>query len=180
MRSSSDTSLEGDREFTMTFRVPSTWRGDVMYLKCEAQELHQGKLVSRGSAHFVLALHLQDDEEVREAAEILVDAEALLRREVTRMAADIERRSLPTVAHRVGAILDLYDPRIPDQWLERLIYGPPQLGRYSFVEYLPYEVQKLARRYVVAKRQMFAYSGKQSVRDDDRLSCHLPSRSPSL
>jgi hypothetical protein len=160
LRSSSDTSLEGDREFTMTFRVPSDWRGDIMYLKCEAHEMHRGKLISCGSAHFVLALHLQDDQEVREAAQKLVYAEARLRREVTKKASDIKRRSLPTIAHRVGAILDLTDPRIPDQWLDRVIYGPAQPGRYSFVEYLPYEIQKLAGRYMIAKRRMFVYSGK--------------------
>jgi hypothetical protein len=161
LRSSSDTSLEGDREFTLTLRVPALWRGDIMYVKCEAQEPHRGQVVSRGSAHFVVALHLLDDDEVRQAAEDLVLAEALLRREVAKKAGDIKRRSLPTVAHRVGAMLDLYDPRIPDQWLERLIYGPTNLGRHAFVEHLPDDIQTLASHYMHAKRKMFFFSGKR-------------------
>lgn len=161
LRSSADTSLEGDREFTMTLRVPALWRGDIMYVKCEAQEPHRGQVVSRGSAHFVVALHLLDDDEVRQAAEDLVYAEALLRREVAKKAGDIKRRSLPTVAHRVGAMLDLYDPRIPDEWLERLIYGPTNLGRHAFVEHLPDDIQTLANDYMHAKRKMFFFSGKR-------------------
>ncbi len=161
MRPSADTSLEGDREFTVTFRVPADWRGDIVYLKCDAQEQHRGQLVSHGTAHFMIALHAEGDDEVRQAAEELVYAESLLRQAVAKRENDIRRRSLPTVAHRIGALLDLYDPRIPEQWLDRLVFGPTNLRHHAFVQHLPEDIQSLAGQYVQAKRRMFFFGGKQ-------------------
>ena len=161
LRPSADTSLEGDRTFTITFRVPADWRGDIVYLKCEAQEQRRGQLISRGAAHFMIALHAAGDDEVRQAAEELIHAESLLRQTVAKREDDIQRCALPTVAHRVGALLDLYDPRIPEQWLDRLIYGPANLRRHAFVQHLPEDIRVLASQYVQAKRRMFFFSGKQ-------------------
>ena len=39
-----------------------------------------------------------------------------------------QRRAIPSVVHKLGAMLDMYDPRIPDAWLDRLIYGPTNIA----------------------------------------------------
>ena len=68
---------------------------------------------------------------------------------------------MPTVVHRVGALLDMYDPRIPDTWLDRLLFGPTDIAEYDFVDLLPDDVRSLVDSYTHAKRCMYDYSGKR-------------------
>ena len=39
---------EGSREFVIVMRVPRHWRADMMYLRCEAQQDDQDRVVTRG------------------------------------------------------------------------------------------------------------------------------------
>ncbi len=155
LRPSPDEALEGSREFSVVMRVPDSWRGEVMYVRCEAQENRRGSYTSLGVTRFVVGLYVEGDEEALRAAENLVLAEATLRRTVAKRQRDIQKRSLPTLVHKVGALLDMYDPRIPDSWLERLIYGPTNIEQYDFYGYLPPDVRNVADRYRQAKRRMY-------------------------
>jgi hypothetical protein len=83
---------------------------------------------------------------------------------------EIQRRAMPTVVHRVGALLDMYDPRIPDTWLDRLVYGPAQIQDLEFVRYLPDDVRRVADRYAQAKRRVYEYSGSRLALGGDRLA----------
>jgi hypothetical protein len=158
---------EGARTFVLVMRVARDWRGDVMYVRCEAQQDQRGRVVSRGVSRFVVGLHAAGDEEARVAAENLNLAELTLRRAAAERQHDIQRRSLPTVVHRVGALLDMYDPRIPDQWLDRFVYGPTDVEQCEYVDRLPDDVRQLVERYAQAKRCMYEYSGKRlALRQD--------------
>ncbi len=159
LRPSPDESLEGSREFSLMMRVPHAWRGDMMYVRCEAQQHRRGGYESLGVTRFVVGLFAQGDEQARQAAEDLVRAEATLRRSVVDHRRDIQKRSIPTVVHQVGAWLDVYHPRIPDTWLERLIYGSTNLEQYEFYGYLPRDIRQIAEQYRQAKRQISRYSG---------------------
>ena len=163
---SPETALEGSREFVVVMCVSREWRGDVMYVRCEAQEERRGKLVSRGVSRFVVGLYAEGDDDVRMAAEDLILTETTLRRMVAQRQREIDRRAIPTVMHKVGAMLDVYDPRIPDTWLDRLIYGPTNISQYDFVEYLPDDVRRLADRYGQAKRRMCEFSGRRLAQRD--------------
>jgi hypothetical protein len=158
---SAESAWEGSHEFVIVMRVSRDWRGDVMYLRCEAQQDQRGRVASRGVSRFVVGIHAAGDEEARLAAENLNHAEQALRRAVAERQKDIERRSMPTVVHRVGALLDMYDPRIPATWLDRLVYGSTDIEQYDFVDYLPDNVRRLADHYAQAKRCMYDYSGKR-------------------
>jgi hypothetical protein len=155
---SADMPWEGSHEFTVVLRVGAAWRGDVMYVACEAHEDRRGRLIARGEARFVVGLYAEGDDEARDRAEQLVIAEAALRRGVARNRREIERRAIPTVLHRVGAMLDVYQPPIPDAWLDRLIHGPTRLDEHEFVDHLPGEVRRLAERYGHAKRRVYELS----------------------
>ncbi len=155
LRPSPDEALEGSREFSVVMRVPDSWRGDVFYVRCEAQEDRRGNYTSLGVARFVVGLYAEGDEDAREAAENLVRAEATLRRTVAQRQRDIHKRSIPTVVHQVAALLDVYDPRIPDAWLDHLIYGPTNIEQYDFYGYLPPDVRNVADRYRQAKRRVY-------------------------
>jgi hypothetical protein len=165
---SAETAWEGAREFTMRMRVPRQWRGDVLYVRCEAQQEQQRHVAARGVSRFVVGLYLVGDEEARAAAENLVLAEAALRQTVARQHETIQRRALPTVVHRVGALLDVYDPRIPDMWLDRFVFGAANVGDLDFVRYLPDDVRRLVDGYAQARRRLCSFSGTHvaSRRDD--------------
>jgi hypothetical protein len=156
-----ESTAEGSREFVIVLRVSRDWRGDIMYVRCEAQQEQRGEVVSRGVSRFVVGLHAAGDEAARVAAENLNRAEHTLRHAVARRQHDIERRAMPTVVHRVGALLDMYDPRITDRWLDRLVYGPTDIARPDFVALLPDEVRTLLDRYTHAKRRMYDLSGSR-------------------
>jgi len=169
LKPSPDTSLEGLREFVLVMRVSSSWRGDVMYVRCEAQQNRRGTLVSRGIARFVVGLHAEGDEGARSAAEELVLAEAHLRRTVAQRQREIHKRSIPTLVHKVGALLDVYDPRIPDSWLDRIIYGPTSIEQHDFYAHLPAEVRRVADQYQHAKRKMCQFNGGRFARHEQPL-----------
>jgi hypothetical protein len=158
MRPSPERSLEGAREFRIVMRVPQSWRGDVMYVRCEAQQNRRGKMDTRGVARFVVGLYVEGDEQAREAAEQLVLSEAQLRRTVAQQRKAIAKQAAPSVVHRVGALLEVYDPRIPDEWLDRLIYGSTSAAGHEFYDYLPERVRRVADRYRYAKRKMYELS----------------------
>jgi hypothetical protein len=152
---------EGSREFVITMRVPRHWRADRMYLRCEAQQEQHDRIVARGSSRFVMGLYAEGDDEARAAVEALNLAEVALRRTAAQRQRDIMRRSIPSVVHKLGAMLDLYDPRIPEAWLDRLIYGPTNREEHDFVDYLPADVQRMAGRYAQAKLRLSSdFSGK--------------------
>jgi hypothetical protein len=151
---SADAVWEGSHEFAVVLSVPREWRGDVLYVRCEAHEVHAGNVVSRGTSRFAVGLYAEGDDEAREVAEQYHGAEKALRRAVALQQRAIESEAVPTVVHRVGAWLDVYQPRIPAGWLDRLVYGPPQLAEYDFVDHLPQEVRQAAERFVHAKQRL--------------------------
>ncbi|MHB8973661.1 MAG: hypothetical protein ACYC3X_25970 [Pirellulaceae bacterium] len=158
---------EGSREFVITMRVPRHWRADLMYLRCEAQQHEHDRMVPRGSSRFVMGLYSAGDDEARAAVEALNLAEVTLRRTAAQRQQDIARRALPSVVHKLGALLDVYDPRIPEAWLDRLIYGPANIEQYDFVDYLPADVQRMAGRYTQAKLRLSSeFSGKRLARNE--------------
>ncbi len=167
LRRSPDRPLEGMHEFLVVMQVPSSWRGDLMYLRCEWQQERHGEWSSQDVARFVIGLYREGDEEARLAAEQLVRSEALLRRTVLQQHGDIAKRATPSLMHRVGALLDVYDPRIPSGWLDQLVFGSANAQRYEFYEYLPSGVRQAADRYCSAKRRLIELSG-------DRLAMRSP------
>jgi len=167
---SSSSSLEGSRDFALVMRVPAGWRGDVMYVRCEALEQRQDDMIPRGDARFVVALHAHGDDVVRVAAQELIRAETVLRRTVANRERDIRRRSVPSLVHHLGAVLDVYDPKIPDSWLDRLVFGPTDIESHEFSRYLPDDVRRVASRFGQAKRKLHQYSGGRGTDAETQLS----------
>lgn len=169
LRPTVDSIWEGAHEFAVVMRVPDAWRGDVLYVRCEAQEVQANKVVSRGEAQFAVGLYAEGDDAARGAAEQFHQAEKALRRAAAERQPAIARAAVPTVVHRVAAWLDVYPPRIPDGWLERIVFGPPQLAEHGFVDRLPPEVRRAVARYARAKRRLQELSvGQGPLAREDR------------
>jgi hypothetical protein len=157
VRPAADSPLEGVREFIVRMRVDAAWRGGLMYVHSVAQQRDRGKVVTLSSALYVVTLYAAGDQEVLQAGQDLIAAEADLRRAAAAHEKEVARRSLPTLVHRLGAVLDVYEPRIPDHWLERLIFGPADIERHEFAHRLPDELQKSAQHFAAVKQRIVAF-----------------------
>jgi len=161
LRASSDSSLEGQRDFMIVMRVPTKWRADMVYLRCEVRDMGGGKPRVVNTASFVIGLYVAGDDEAMRAAETLIQTEAVLRRTVANRQQEIERQSMRSIVHRLGAMLDLYKPRIPKSWLARVIYGPTAVVRDDFTRRLPDDVEQCVLDYIRAKQRVYQLSGKR-------------------
>jgi hypothetical protein len=74
--------LEGTREYSLVLGVPANWRADYLRIRCEAEGIRRGMFTSLderlvcGQRDFVVALHLEGDEEARRIAENFARREA--------------------------------------------------------------------------------------------------------
>jgi hypothetical protein len=78
---SSQSTLEGSREFSAVLAVPSEWRAGVVVVSCQARGRQPRYLIpaAERSQHrtFLVALHQAGDDEARQAARRYLDAPAL-------------------------------------------------------------------------------------------------------
>jgi hypothetical protein len=152
--------LEGAKPFRVVFRVPRSWRGDYLHVFCTATGVRRGLVSSLneptvcGSARFVLALYLDGDAPAQAAAERLSQAERKLWRAFSAQQAEIQRRNYSSFVHRVGAILDVVEPAISENWPQEVIYGPAGAQRAGASGGLPPAVRQAAAEYPVARRQL--------------------------
>lgn len=161
LKPSRSTTLEGSREFTLVFRVPKEWRGDYIHLSCTAVGLRRGVVAPLnertvcGARRFVVALYADGDTSAKLAAERLARAEAGLLKTVVENHREIEKQFYPTFVHRLGAMLDVIEPPVPDDWAQRLIYGTQETGIADIAERLPTDVREAVDEYAIAKRELF-------------------------
>lgn len=155
--------LEGERQFALVLRVPSSWRADYVAIHCQAEGVQRG-IVSQfdqqhfaGQRQFLVALYLEGDAQARAAAENFSRAEANLRSVARVKQRAIEGRAQPTVAHQIGALFAMTSPQIPEDWLARLLIGPPAQG--TIPKRLPREVVQAAQEFVSARKQLSQFSG---------------------
>lgn len=161
LRPSRSTSLEGEKDLTVVFRVPREWRGDYVQLSCTAIGVRRGVVrpldehAVFGARRFVVALYVDGDGSAKAAAERLVRAESELLKTVSANRREIEERFYPTIAHKIGAFLDVIEPTLPENWAERLIYGPHDGEFDGITNRLPSQVQEAVNEYSVARRELF-------------------------
>ncbi len=105
LKPSSQTSLEGSRQFIVLFRVPAVWRGDVVHVHCRAEGIRRGlwrSLDTRescGGGSFLVTLYTEGDEAARRTVANLVRCEERLREQL--------------VEHRAEVIRGMQDSRVP-------------------------------------------------------------------
>lgn len=160
LRPSRTTSLEGGKEFIVVFQVPRNWRGDFVQFDCRAAGVIRGVVspldepTSAGGSRFVIGLFIAGDTAAQAAAERLAAAETNLLRLAASQHEEIEKRSYPTFAHKLGAIFDAVEPKVPKIWPQRLIYAREDYEPNDIAEYLPPTVRDAAFDYVAAKREL--------------------------
>lgn len=159
LRPSKQTSLEGSKDFVLVLRVPRNWRAVTLRVVCQAIGRAKGgfanletKFQTCGSGSFLVPLYLAGDEEAKQIAHRMANAERMLHLQANHRYHEIRRRSLPTVAHE----LRLIDPKIPDDWLPRVLDHLGQLEDQanSFESYLPTEIRAATKTYRMARARL--------------------------
>jgi len=166
LKPSPRTTLEGGKEFVLVLRVPEGWRADCVDLHCRARGMRRGTLTSLeesvdwGSARFTVPLYLQGDLTAKAAADRFVQAEASLRDAARAHEGEIRDRRYPTPAHKVAAMMDLIDPRIPENWFDAVLSGGAKVEAKSYWHRLPEAVRESATGFGEARAALHDLSGR--------------------
>ena len=158
LKPSSQTTLEGSREYAVKMRVPTTWRGDIMHLHCRARHFQKGGLFSdesiepAGSADYLVALYLDFDQQAKQIAAALVDAELQLRTVANRHKAQIE----DATADSKLVFVTVSKAKIPSDWLTQILFDPTPKSVPTFVKQLPEELRTAIIKLAVLKSQLLS------------------------
>lgn len=162
VRQSSQTTLEGARPFRIVFEVPNAWRADLLDVTIEAAGLensHSKRTRILSTQQFVIALYQEYDENAAYAATRYVRQQENLKQFAKTYARTIEQRSYPTPIHKLGAKLDIYEPSIPQQWMESLIYQQGVSYNLTKLSHLPVDVRVAIMNYLDQKHLLESMSG---------------------
>ncbi len=162
VRQSSQTTLEGARPFRIVFEVPNSWRADLLDVTIEAAGLessHSKRPRVLSTQQFVVAVYQEYDENAANAATRYVRQQENLKLFAKTYAKTIEQRSYPTPIHKLGAKLDMYEPSIPQQWLESLVYQQGVSYNLTKLSHLPVDLRVAILNYLDQKHLMESMSG---------------------
>lgn len=119
-------SLEGAREIAFVAEVPAAWRADLIQISLRAVGKSSNSFGSTvlGSTRLWTTIHQEGDLAAAAQARRFVTQERSLRALAASQHDEIRKKSLPTIWHQIGAALDVVEPRIPDDYMVHVIYGP--------------------------------------------------------
>lgn len=160
LRSTPQMVLEGSRTFVLLLEVPQSWRGDVLevemvaYGKGSDNPSKKSKQVGRN--RFLVAVYSDGDIAAAESAMRFVQQQSKLRQVANYFADKVEHKSFPSPIHRLGQVLDIYEPIIPSDYLEKWLFGqsgsqPPSA--------LPVDLRVAMLDYADQRTQLESLSG---------------------
>lgn len=153
--------MEGRKEFVVLLRVPQSWRADFVHVHCSAVGLRRGVVPplneqqTSGRSHFTVALYQAGDLDAKRGASEFVYSRSDLIRVAYAKDQEIRKRSFPTAIDKLGSLLSLSKPRIPEDWLTHLMAN----GSFSaYRDHLPEDVERAATEYLTARKELMAMS----------------------
>ena len=116
--------LEGEREVAILFEVPTNWRADLIQVTMHAAG-QNGSSRSQvlGQSRLWMTVHQEGDQAAAAQAQRYVTQERALRALAAASQKQIEEKSLPTIWHKVGAALEVVEPKIPSDYLTKILFG---------------------------------------------------------
>jgi hypothetical protein len=127
MKSTPQAILEGARTFELMLEVPQSWRGDILEVRMNAYGTKAQKKSAKhqgvGEGRFLIAVYADGDVEAAEMAMRFVQQQSHLREVADRFAKEVDRTMFPSPMHKLGRALDIYEPRIPRNYLDQWIFG---------------------------------------------------------
>lgn len=167
LRPSRQTSLEGARPFTIVFRAPDSWRGDYLQVHCECSGTRHGVVRSLderfrcGVRDFFVGLYLAGDNEAKQSAERMVQAEHTLRVQLQRHRAALRKEAPASLADQV---ISLWKPATSTESsterVERLLFSTPHPSAAQKIPAeLPEGLTVALERYLAARLQLRTLAG---------------------
>ncbi len=122
--------LEGEREVAILVEVPQTWRADLLRVTMRAvgNDASGDRVLSLGECSLWSTVHQEGDQAAAALAHRYVTQERGLRALAASSQRAVEEKSLPTVWHKVGAALEVVEPKIPDDYLQNVLFAAPSQG----------------------------------------------------
>jgi hypothetical protein len=123
LRSSPQSTLEGNRNFLLTLEVPSNWRGDLLEIEVSGLQTTKKETKVLSELHGWIAVYRQGDQEAAETAMAFVEQQSRLRSMASAYQSQIKRQAYPTPVHRLGQKLDIYQPLVSPDYLQAWMFG---------------------------------------------------------
>lgn len=123
--------LEGAREVAVLVEVPAEWRADMIHVSMQAlgRQSSRSGLKQLGSEQLWTAVYQEGDMAAAAQASSYVTDERRLRVLAAASQEAVSKRSLPSVWHKLGAALDVVDPKIPSDYLTNVIFSSRNIYR---------------------------------------------------
>ncbi|MEC8555454.1 MAG: hypothetical protein VXZ82_10660 [Planctomycetota bacterium] len=131
------------REIAVLAEVPQQWRADLLKVQFSAQ----GKSTSRSESKSIqnqqlwLTVYQEGDAAAAAQTREFQTQERSLRALAASRVAEVKKKSIPTVFHRIGVALEISDPRIPKDYLEQMIFGPEKQYLVGHSHRLPIDIR---------------------------------------
>jgi hypothetical protein len=125
-RPSSQASLEGSHDLLLRLRVPMNWRSEIYDVTAIAYA-RKGKEISfddrpvAGQETFTVVFHQAGDEAVRRLATRMAIDEETFKAVVWRGRKSIERKAFPSPLDKVGSVIGVVGPKLPENWYRHLL-----------------------------------------------------------
>lgn len=116
--------LEGQREIAVLFEVPLQWRADMLQATMRAVGQNgSSRLVTLGEQRLWMTVHQEGDQAAAAQAQRYVVLERNLRALAASSQKQVEDQALPTVWHKMGAALEVVEPKIPQDYLSQILFS---------------------------------------------------------
>ena len=148
--------LEGAREIAILAEVPQTWRADTALVRMRAvgrgSDFSRPKPLSHSTMW--MTIHLAGDQTAAAQAQRFLRGEQALRSMAHSAEPVVAKRAYPSMWHRVGAALDVVEPRIPEDYLFQVLYGPSEQYLEGNAHRLPIELRVAILDYWEERKQL--------------------------
>ncbi len=117
--------MEGVRDVAILAEVPRGWRADMLQVTMRAvgSSAYSNRPQTVGETRLWMTTNREGDVAAGEQAKRYVTQERALRSLAASSQARVQDKSLPTFWHKLGASLEVIDPKIPNDYLQQIIFG---------------------------------------------------------
>lgn len=157
--------LEGTREVAILFEVSAGWRADMLQVSMRAAgkpKSSSKQSTTLGSQRLWLATHREGDREAARQTRQAMQHERQLRALAASSQEQVLETSLPTFLHKMGAQLDLIQPRIPDDFLSQIIFGSSQQIYQQHNRRLPVDLRVAMLDYLDERDKLLSLAQSRS------------------
>jgi hypothetical protein len=156
LSTSFDRTLEGDKAFSLLLLLPVGWSAELLQVNLQAWGHSQLQRDPVAEASFPVAVWRAGDMQARQTAMALAESVQYLHDLSQQHNRAIQQRAYPSVFHRLGAALEVVDPKIPHNWLSQVFFTEIDPYHDPRVSKMPVDVRVAILNYQEARRDILA------------------------